>query len=108
MEKYAPLSVSERKYPVAISGNRLNDRTLTFHAPSGYAWQSATLRDISLDSKFGRYRRSVQIDGETIILHENIELLPQYVELEDYAGFRDFCLAIDDAQRIELRAQKDE
>ena len=106
VDRNAPLSVKERQYPVAIDAENIVDRTLTYHAPSGYAWDTSALNDVSIDTRFGKYSRVVQVDGETLMLHEKIAILPQYIELNDYAAFRDFCLAVDEAQRVELRAKQ--
>ena len=103
---YASVSANERKYPVVIEDGYLFSRTLTFHMPSGYQWQSRTLQNASVNTRFGNYSRDIRISGETLEIKEKIQILPQYIELSDYRDFRDFCLAIDNAQRIELHAIK--
>ena len=106
VSSYAPLSPNERKYPVAIHEGTMSAPTMIYHAPKGYRWDKAMLKDASIKSRFGKYTRKVKIDDETLEIREQIELGPQYIELKDYAEFRDFCASVDEVQRVELRARK--
>ena len=109
INQFASLSPDMRKYPVVIQRN--NDvfrRIMTYHAPKDYLWQSDTLDDVSIDTRFGKYSRKTRIDNEKLVLDEQLTLLPQYIDLKDYAEFRMFCLAVDEAQRIVLRAKQRE
>ncbi len=106
INQYANISANERKYAVVIDEGYLLNRTLSFHMPAGYQWKTQTLKNAAIDSHFGKYQCEFQISGETLVLKEQLQLPPQYIELKDYSDFRDFCLAVDEAQRIELRAIK--
>ena len=106
VKQFAPIAANERKYPVLIENEVLSNRKLTFHAPDDYKWQSATLQDFSIDSRFGKFSREIHIDGTTLEVNEHIALLPQRVDLKDYAEFREFCLAVDEAQRTVMSAKK--
>ena len=105
-KQFASIAVNERRSPLLVETEVLSDRKLTFHAPAGYQWNSATLNDITIESKFGKFSRQMQNDGRTLQVREQIEMLPQYIELSDYAEFREFCLAVDEAQRTVISAKK--
>ena len=102
----AQLSPDQRKYPLIVTNDILSARTLTFHAPDGYTWDLSTIRDVSIDTPFGKYSRTSHIDGKALKIAEMIELLPQRVETEEYAAFRNFCLSVDEAQKIIISAHR--
>ena len=84
----------------------MSDRKLTFQAPAGYQWNTATLSDIDIETRFGKFSRKLHFEGDTLQVREQVEILPQYIELSDYAEFREFCLSIDEAQRTVISAHK--
>ena len=104
VKQYAQLPT--RKYPVLINSDTLSQRTLLIHAPEGYTWDSETLTDIDIHTPFGRFTRHTQIRGKDLELNESIQILPQRVEVKDYPEFRNFCLAVDEAQRTTLIGSK--
>ena len=100
----AQLAPEQRKYPLIVTNDILSARTLTFHAPENFTWDLSTIRDVSIDTQFGKYSRQSHLDGKDLKIAEKIELLPQRVETEDYAAFRNFCLSVDEAQKIIISA----
>ena len=106
VNQFAQLPPSQRKYPVLIDSDMLSERTLTFHAPAGYTWDTTTLQDISLETKFGKFSRHTQLNAETLEVKESIQIRPQRIQLDQYAEFREFCLAVDEAQRTVISAKK--
>lgn len=100
----AQLSPDQRKYPLIVTNDMLSARTLTFHAPDGFTWDLSTIRDAAIDTPFGKYTRQSHLEGNDLKIAETIELLPQRVEPEDYAAFRNFCLSVDEAQKIIITA----
>ena len=104
VKQYAPLP--ERKYPVIINSDTLSKRSLLLHAPEGYTWSPETLTDIDIDTPFGKFSRHIKINGKGLELNESIQILPQRVETKDYAEFRNFCLAVDEAQRTTIIGNK--
>ena len=108
VDQFAKLPASTRKYPVIIGGDVLSSRTLSLKAPEGYTWNAQTLHDVDIDTPFGKFSRKLTLDGDKLQLRESIELLSQRIETAQYADFRNFCLAVDEAQRTMIRAQRNE
>ena len=108
VDQFAKLPASTRKYPVIIGGDVLSSRTLSLKAPKGYTWNAQTLHDVDIDTPFGKFSRKLTLDGDKLQLRESIELLSQRIETAQYADFRNFCLAVDEAQRTMIRAQRNE
>lgn len=104
VDQFAKLPASSRKYPVIVNSDVLSKRRLNLKAPNGYHWNHETLNDVDIKSKFGHFSRKLQIQNESLQIIEEISLLPQRIELRDYADFRDFCLAVDEAQKTLLSA----
>ena len=106
VKQYAPLPPEERKFDVLIDSDIVSERTLTFHAPAGYTWQTDTLQDVSIDTPFGKFSRKMTLQGSDLQLSESITILPQRVKSSQYADFRAFCLAVDEAQRTVMVMKK--
>lgn len=106
VDQFAKLPASTRKYPVIVANDVLSKRSLVLNAPDGYAWNTQTLNDVRIETPFGKFERSMTASGRRLELRESIELLSQRVETSQYAEFRDFCLAVDEAQRTLIRAQR--
>ncbi len=106
VDQYAKLPASTRKYPVIVANDVLSKRTLVLNAPDGYAWNTQTLNDVRIETEFGKFERSMTANGRRLELRESAELLSQRIETAQYAEFRDFCLAVDEAQRTLIRAQR--
>ena len=106
VREFASIAVNERRTPLLIQNDVMSDRKLTCHAPAGYQWNTATLSDIDISTRFGKFTRKLHVDGETLQVKEQIEILPQYIDRTDYAEFRDFCLAVDEAQRTVISAHR--
>ena len=104
VSQYATLPPAERHYPMLINAETSTQRTLTLHAPAGYTWDLSTLHDAEISTKFGHYRRHAELQDGALKVSEVLEILPQRVEVADYADFRSFCLSVDDAQRVILSA----
>lgn len=105
-EQYAQVPETSRLYPLIIPNETISQRTLTFHAPANYIWQSATLENTDIDTPYGTFTRKINIHDGTLTLIESIELRPQRIELSDYPAFRNFCLAVDKAQRNIISAKR--
>ncbi len=105
-QQFAPIAANERRTPLFIQNEVMSDRKLTFQAPAGYQWNTATLSDIDIETRFGKFSRKLHFEGDTLQVREQVEILPQYIELSDYAEFREFCLSIDEAQRTVISAHK--
>ena len=104
VKQYAQLPT--RKYPVLINSDSLSHRKLIMHAPEGYTWDSETLTDITIETPYGKFTRHTKIQGKDLELSESIQILPQRIEVKDYPEFRNFCLAVDEAQRTTLIGSK--
>ena len=106
VQSYASLSPDERKNAVVVDGTKLGLRKLKLKLPDGYHWNMDTLKDARLETRFGKYHRTVHEANGVLELEEGIIVLPQIVEKKDYAAFREFCLSVDDLQRMFLQAYR--
>ncbi len=59
----------------------------------------------SLQTPFGRVEVSYQREGRKLRVETYTELVPLTVKTEDYAAFRAFCLAADEALQREIRIE---
>lgn len=106
VNQLAPLPASERHYSEFVDNDMQSNRKLIFNAPAGFAWQTNTLNDVDINTKFGSYSRHIHLDGNILVLEESISIKPQSIPLNEYAEFRKFCLSVDEAQRIVISAIK--
>ncbi|MBQ9396462.1 MAG: hypothetical protein IJU23_13240 [Proteobacteria bacterium] len=106
VNQLAPLPASERHYAEYVDTDMQSKRKLKFNAPAGFVWKTDTLHDVDVNTKYGRYTRQTHLDGNVLILEESISVKPQRVPLAEYGAFREFCLAVDEAQRIVISAVK--
>ena len=106
--QYASLPPAERHYPLVLRSEAVTQRTLSFVAPDGFAWDLSGIPDADIDSPFGRYHRHSEIRNGALVVQEDFQILPQRIEVSQYADFRAFCLALDEAQRTVIAANKTE
>ncbi len=57
----------------------------------------------SLDPPFGRYRRTVEVEGADLVIECEMCLSVRRVSAADYPAFREFCLEISEAEEAILR-----
>ena len=84
----------------------IDSRELRFHLPDGYHWSLDRLNNAEVETRFGSYHRKVHQKDGTLVIEEDITLPPQIIQTKDYGEFREFCLAVDEIQRLELKAEK--
>ena len=106
VDSYASLSATERKNPLIIDGTKISHKKLRFHLPEGYHWNMDTLHDAKIETRFGGYMRKVSKKDGVLELEEEITLLPQVIQTKDYAEFREFCLIVDEIQRVVIQGGK--
>ena len=106
VNQLAPLPASVRHYAEYVDTDMQSRRKLIFNASDGFTWKTDTLNDVDINTKFGRYTRQTHLDGNVLVLEESISVKPQRVPLNEYGAFREFCLSVDEAQRIVISAAK--
>ena len=55
--------------------------------------------DIDLDTDFGRYKASWQVEAGTLIFSRSMETRPSVIPVEDYATVRNFYKAVTHAEQ---------
>ncbi len=97
--KYAPERV--RRNPVLVPVIPSEHEVFDYDLPEGA--EAALPAGTKLQTAFGRVEVSYQRAGQKLRIETYTELVPQTVGVKDYAGFRAFCRAADEALQREVR-----
>ncbi len=92
--RYAALS--SRKLDVMITGFSTQRQTVTITLPPG-AQVEAAPPETQVQSRFGKYHVHYEKKGQTITVESSLLLEVDRVDPKDYAEFRTFCVAADQA-----------
>jgi hypothetical protein len=97
--KYAPERV--RRNPVLVPVTPSEREVFDYELPEGA--EAAVPADTKLHTNFGSVEVSYARDGRKLRVETYTELVPLTVETRDYAAFRAFCKAADEALQREVR-----
>lgn len=88
----------ERKYDLELGYEYRDIDSVEISLPEGYAGESMP-QDVSIDSKFGKYRSSVKLNGNKLIYYRYLEHSGGRFPAKDYADLVRFYEAIYKADR---------
>jgi transglutaminase-like putative cysteine protease len=97
--KYAPERV--RRNPVLVPVTPSEREVFDYELPEGA--EAVMPPDTKLRTSFGRVEVKYQRDGRKLRVETYTELVPLTVETADYAAFRAFCKAADEALQREVK-----
>lgn len=89
--RYAQLP--EREYDLVLSYPWTRENILKLSLPDGGSIETPAER--SVESEFGTYTRTIDIEDREAVVRERIEVKPHRVAKEDYEEFREFCRLVD-------------
>jgi Domain of Unknown Function with PDB structure (DUF3857) len=96
-----------RKYEVELDNEYRDTDSVEIVIPTGYTAESVP-QDVVLDTKFGRFRSSVKIDGNRILYYRNMEHFSGKFPAKEYAELVKFYDAMYKADRAKLVLVKTE
>ncbi len=97
--KYAPERL--RRNPVLVPVTPSEREVFEYELPAGA--EVLLPADTKLSAAFGKVEVSYQRQGQKLRVETYTELVPLTVATEDYAAFRSFCRAADEALQREVR-----
>jgi transglutaminase-like putative cysteine protease len=97
--RYAPEQT--RRNPVLVPVTPSQREVFEYELPEGS--EALLPADIKLSTAFGKVEVSYQRQGRNLRVETYTELLPLTVATADYAAFRSFCRAADEALQREVR-----
>ena len=97
--RYAPEQA--RRNPVLVPVIPSQREVFEYELPEGS--EALLPEDIKLSTAFGKVEVSYQRQGRTLRVETYTEVVPRIVATEDYAAFRSFCRAADEALQREVR-----
>ena len=97
----------DRKYDVELDVEYRDTDSVEISIPAGYTAESVP-PDVVLETKFGRYRSSVKIDGNRILYFRNMEHFAGKFPAKEFAELVKFYEAMYKADRAKLVLVKNE
>lgn len=101
IESLPDIGSAPRVHPVIFDYNRVTRTTTLVTPPPGYNLNGA-LQPAKIDSPFGRYVRSVQVNGQSLQVQRTLHLVRVKVEPEEFEALQKFFADIRRADAMPL------
>jgi hypothetical protein len=92
---YARLSA--RRQDLVLAYPWRHDEELAYQLPSGWRMAGAAPPVRTVESRFGRFRLEVEVDGGAVRVKSSLDVTRARIAPADYAGFRAFLSEVDEA-----------
>jgi len=97
--------VRNRATPLYINRGYTDEDDITYTIPDGYKTELMPL-NVSLEKPFGRYKATMQINGNKVVYHRYLQVLDGTYSKDSYRDFVDFYSQIADADRYNVTLVK--
>jgi hypothetical protein len=105
-ESRVPVRIRNRKYPLELKYDYIVCDTISFELPAGFVLEAA-LQDLHFESEFGKFVRTVKINGNKGIMIRMLEVWAGLHEPDKYGNYYNFYQSIVRAENQALVLRKE-